>query len=140
MRIIFVSCRTLQETQSTNWTALGIPPAEQVCDDIHHSWDTCGRGKTFTDPGQWSLGQRELPVCLCTSTRRCCQRIRQHVDSSAGPFPSDLLCTKYDMLLTSGGASVQRERERETESLQGYVFQRYCVSAVKVNGVMSVMK
>lgn len=77
-----------------------------VCDYIHHSRDTCGLEwqKTFADPGQWSLGQRGLPVCLCTSSHRCCQRTRQHVDLSAGYFPADLSTYdwKYDLQLTSG--------------------------------------
>lgn len=56
------------------------------------------------------------PVCLCTSAHRCCQRSRQHVDSSAGPFPSDLSTheRKYDLQMTSkkkvcGGESALRD-------------------------------
>lgn len=47
-------------------------------------------GKHSPDPGQWSAGQRELPVCLCTSAHRCCQHSRQHADSSAGLFYSQV--------------------------------------------------
>lgn len=86
------------------------------CDGVHHSWDTCRLEwrETFADPGQWSVGQTGLPVCLCTSAHRCCQRARQHVDSSAGPFPSDLSTheQKYELQLTSGKASARRASER----------------------------
>lgn len=54
----------MPETQPAASTVPGISRGEEVCDYIHHSWDTCGLEwqKTFADPGQWSVGQRELPV------------------------------------------------------------------------------
>lgn len=60
-----LACLNTPEKQFVASTVARVFPTERRPRDyIHHSWDTCGLEwqKTFADPGQWSVGQRELPV------------------------------------------------------------------------------
>lgn len=88
-------CRKYARKQPAAPTAQGISRGEAVCDYIHHCCDMCGLEwqKTFAEPGQWSVGQRELPVRK--SVRRCQQVTSAHMN-------------ECDLQSTSGKASVQR--------------------------------